>query len=290
MRSIRHRARAFRPGWRNSFRRTNRDSGAIVVGAGAPPPGTHGRNHGPDRSRLDFSNWGALIDAQGWGREVTTCGYGDLQGGANEDLWYTDTFSGTSSASPIVTGAIACIQGMAKARGRPVLTPAQVRNCLRSTGSSQQDAPGRPATQRIGNRPDIRALATCAFGKGKELAKEVAKEFKEEGVKEFVKEKDTKELAKDKDTKEQKDKDTKEIKDKDIKEFKDGKEVKEKDKDLVEGKLCRWARHPAIRPRCAGRRHAAASRGARADDAAARALHQHGAAARSQPVGAAGKQ
>ncbi len=234
-------ATGFPAGWRNSFRRTNRDSGAIVVGAGAPPPGTHGRNHGPDRSRLDFSNWGALIDAQGWGREVTTCGYGDLQGGTNEDLWYTDTFSGTSSASPIVTGAIACIQGMAKARGRAVLTPAQVRNCLRSTGSLQQDAPGRPATQRIGNRPDIRAFAACAFGKGKELAKEVAKEFKE--GKEFVKEKEGKELAKDKDTKERKDKDTKELKDKefkegkDTKEFKEGKELKEKDKDLVEGKL-----------------------------------------------------
>ena len=28
---------------------------------------------------------------------------------------------------------------------------------LRTTGSPQQDAPGRPATQRIGQRPDIRA-------------------------------------------------------------------------------------------------------------------------------------
>ena len=216
----------FPTGWRNSFRRANRDSGAIVVGAGAPPPGTHGRDHGPDRSRLDFSNWGALIDAQGWGREVTSCGYGDLQGGTNEDLWYTETFSGTSSASPIVTGVIACIQGMAKARGRPVLTPVQVRNCLRSTGSPQQDAPGRPATQRIGNRPDLRAFATCAFGKGKELAKEVAKELKEgKETKEFVKEKEFKEL---------KDKDTKELKEKDfVKETKE----KDKDKDLVENKL-----------------------------------------------------
>src|SRR4030095_10915820 len=181
-------------------------------------------DHVPDRSRLDFSNWGALIDAQGWGREVTTCGYGDLQGGSNEDLWYTDTFSGTSSASPIVTGVIACLQGMAKARGKPVLTPAQVRNCLRSTGSPQQDAPGRPATQRIGNRPDLRAFATCAFGKGKELAKEVAKEFKEgKEVKEFVKEEELKELKelKDKDTKEIKDKDTKELKDKETKEAKE---------------------------------------------------------------------
>lgn len=216
-------APGFPAGWRNSFRRTNRDSGAIVVGAGAPPPGTHGRNHGPDRSRLDFSNWGALVDAQGWGREVTTCGYGDLQGGTNEDLWYTDTFSGTSSASPIVTGAIACIQGMAKAKGRPVLTPAQVRNCLRSTGSPQQDAPGRPATQRIGNRPDIRAFATCAFGKAKEFVKEAIKEHKE--LKEFVKE--GKELKEFKE------------KEKEFKEHKEGKEIKEfkeKDKDLFEGK------------------------------------------------------
>jgi Subtilase family len=152
--------------WTNSFHRSNRDSGAVVVGAGAPPPGTHGQNHGPDRSRLGFSNWGALIDAQGWGREVTTCGYGDLQGGSDEDLWYTDHFSGTSSASPIVTGAIACIQGMAKAGNRAVLTPVEIRDVLRVTGSPQQDAPGRPATQRIGNRPDIRAMAGHVFGQG----------------------------------------------------------------------------------------------------------------------------
>jgi len=150
--------------WTNPFKRSNRDSGAVVVGAGAPPPGTHGRDHGPDRSRLGFSNYGALVDAQGWGREVTTCGYGDLQGGNDRDLWYTDTFSGTSSASPIVTGALACIQGMAKARNRPVFSPAQLREALRTTGSPQQDAPGRPRGQRIGNRPDIPALSQVLFG------------------------------------------------------------------------------------------------------------------------------
>lgn len=154
----------FPASWSNPFRRSNRDSGAIVVGAGAPPPGTHGRNHGPDRSRLGFSNYGSIVDAQGWGREVTTCGYGDLQGGADEDLWYTDRFSGTSSASPIVTGAIACLQGMAQARGRPVFSPVDLRDALRTTGSPQQDAPGRPATQRIGNRPDLPALAGALFG------------------------------------------------------------------------------------------------------------------------------
>lgn len=153
----------FPASWTNPFNRTNRDSGAVVVGAGAPPPGTHGANHGPDRSRLDFSNWGALIDAQGWGREVTTTGYGDLQGGANENEWYTDRFSGTSSASPIVVGALGCVQGTLRARGRIPLSPARAREILRSTGSPQQDAPGRPATQRIGNRPNLRQMISTVI-------------------------------------------------------------------------------------------------------------------------------
>lgn len=149
--------------WRNPFNRNLADSGSILVGAGAPPPGTHGRNHGPDRSRLDFSNFGSAIDAQGWGREVTTCGYGDLQGGANEDLWYTDQFSGTSSASPVVVGAVVCVQGALRARRRPLLSPTRARSLLRSTGSPQTDAPGRPRTQRIGNRPNLRQLIALAL-------------------------------------------------------------------------------------------------------------------------------
>jgi len=156
----------FPAGWTNPFNHNNRDSGAVVVGAGAPPEGTHGRNHGPDRSRLAFSNYGSLIDAQGWGREVTSCAYGDLQGGSNEDLWYTDQFSGTSSASPIVVGALGCVQGALKAKGRIPLSPARARELLRSTGSPQQDAPGRPATQRIGNRPNLRQLIPAALETG----------------------------------------------------------------------------------------------------------------------------
>jgi hypothetical protein len=153
---------AFPQGWRNPFNPSNQSSGAVLVGAGAPPPGTHGRDHGPDRSRLAFSNYGARVDAQGWGRETTTTGgfwdrAGDLQGGAEEIAWYTDAFSGTSSASPIVAGALASLQGMLKATGQPPMSPERARTILRSTGSPQQDAPGRPASQRIGNRPDIKA-------------------------------------------------------------------------------------------------------------------------------------
>ncbi|MER5884311.1 S8 family peptidase [Streptomyces sp. NPDC001941] len=151
--------------WRNPFNPSNATSGAVLVGAGAPPPGTHGRDHGPDRSRLAFSNYGARLDAQGWGREVTTTGGswdgpGDLQGGAEEIAWYTDTFSGTSSASPVVVGALASLQGILKAAGLGPMSPERAREVLRRTGSPQQDAPGRPASQRIGNRPDVRAAVT----------------------------------------------------------------------------------------------------------------------------------
>lgn len=151
--------------WRNPFNPANPSSAAVLVGAGAPPPGTHGRDHGPDRSRLAFSNYGARVDAQGWGREVTTTGGfwdrpGDLQGGAEEIGWYTDTFSGTSSASPVVVGALAALQGMLKAAAQEPMSPERARAVLRATGSPQQDAPGRPASQRIGNRPDIKAAVT----------------------------------------------------------------------------------------------------------------------------------
>jgi hypothetical protein len=148
--------------WKNPFNPANPSSRAIVVGAGAPPPGTHGRNHGADRSRLGFSNYGRRVDAQGWGREVTTTGYGDLQGGGNKDLWYTDTFSGTSSASPMIVGALACVQGVIKKQASTLLTPESAISLLRTTGSPQLDTPGRPKTQRIGNRPNLRQMIQSA--------------------------------------------------------------------------------------------------------------------------------
>jgi hypothetical protein len=234
----------FPTAWSNPFNLANPQSGAIIVGAGAPPPGTHGNNYGADRSRLDFSNFGARVDVQGWGREVTTAGYGDLQGGSNEDFWYTDQFSGTSSASPIIIGAVGCMQGALRASGKPLLTPATARDILRNTGSPQQDEPGRPATQRIGNRPNLRQ-ALERLGLGKSVIKDIkdgGKEFKEKERKEFIKEKERKELIKEKERKELvKEKERKElIKEKERKELikeKERKEFKEKDKDVFEGKL-----------------------------------------------------
>jgi hypothetical protein len=143
--------------WVNPFRRTGSDSGAIVVGAGSPPPGTHGRTWITDRARLDFSNFGSCVDVQGWGREVTSAGYGDLQGGT-EQQYYTDEFAGTSSASPMIVGVLACAQGALKAAGKALLNPRGGRALLRATGSPQQADATAPLSQRIGSRPDLRAI------------------------------------------------------------------------------------------------------------------------------------
>jgi hypothetical protein len=154
--------RKFPDTWVNPLKRlAGRDSGAILVGAGAPP--VDRMRFGPDRSRLAFSNFGACVDAQAWGAAVATAGYGDLQAGANEDKWYTGYFCGTSNAAPMVAGILACLQGALKARNLPLLTPDRARRLVTQTGHPQEDAPGRPKTQHIGNRPDFRQMLAAAM-------------------------------------------------------------------------------------------------------------------------------
>ena len=150
-----------------------KDSGAIVVGAGVPPtnffdyfafPPTFPRYSkiGVARSRIWFSNYGKIVNVQGWGWHVTTLGYGDAQGGADENKWYTHRFSGTSSASPIVTGAVACIQGVAMAKLGVPLSPDKVRDILVKTGTPQQSGPGVPLSQHIGPLPNLVKAAKSA--------------------------------------------------------------------------------------------------------------------------------
>lgn len=131
------------------FDRAVRDSGAIIVGAGATPSSGQ-----PDRSRLSFSTYGSRVDVQGWGELVTTSGYGDLfQGGGDPNQGYTRTFNGTSSASPIVTGAAVALQGVQKAGGGSPLAPEDVRRILTETGTPQQAG---PYSGQIGPRPNLR--------------------------------------------------------------------------------------------------------------------------------------
>ena len=137
--------------YKRKFDRDTRDSGAIMVGAGGPPRGGY-----QDRERLDFSNYGGRVDLQGWGRKVATLDYGDLQACAGADRHYTGEFSGTSSASPIVAGAAVIVQSVAKRRGT-LLTPIEVRNLLRSTGTPQVG----DTSEQIGPRPDLERAITA---------------------------------------------------------------------------------------------------------------------------------
>lgn len=154
----------FPTGWQNPFRRDRIDTGSIFVGAGAPPNGLHHRNWGPGRSRLALSNYGSAVDAQAWGKEVTTTGFKPLCG-VKEEFHYTTLFGGTSSAAAIVAGAVTCLQGIRKAANQAMLSSREVRRILQETGSPQTDFPGippdipaRPRTERIGNLPNLKQM------------------------------------------------------------------------------------------------------------------------------------
>jgi len=138
------------PVYAGLFDREVRDSGAILVGAGTPT------GHVAEW----FTNYGSRIDLNGWGSSVTTCGYGTLQGGP-ETQWYTSGFGGTSSASPIVTGAVACLQGMSRAEWGVTLDAKLAAQILAQTGTPWVGA------KRIGPRPNLvaaRALLLQGVG------------------------------------------------------------------------------------------------------------------------------
>lgn len=108
----------------NVFNREEFDSGAIYAAASD----TFG-------NKAYYSNYGSRIDSSAWGFDVTTTQGGKL----NDESLYTESFSGTSSANPIVAGAAAVLQGMATARGIP-LTPIRLREILTLSGNQQADS------------------------------------------------------------------------------------------------------------------------------------------------------
>lgn len=137
------------------------DSGAIIVGAGAAGAG-FGNSTTP-RSRLSFSTYGSRVNLQGWGQSVWTTGYGGAYSEEGEAYYFTSSFSGTSSASPIVAGACALVQAVHKQRfSGETLTSQEMRALLMSTGVPQQDG-ANPSTQNIGPLPDVEA-ALLAMG------------------------------------------------------------------------------------------------------------------------------
>ncbi|MCX7554928.1 S8 family serine peptidase [Marinicella sp. S1101] len=131
--------------YKDRFDRNVRDSGALFIGAGDP-----NNNHTP----TCWTNHGSRVDVQGYGNSVTTTGYGanGLRFDGNDDIqWYTNSFNGTSSATPVVAGAVAAIQGWQVARGRGPLDWYEMGQLLKSTGTPQG------AGVSIGPLPDIKA-------------------------------------------------------------------------------------------------------------------------------------
>ncbi|QWP75774.1 S8 family serine peptidase [Lysobacter sp. K5869] len=130
------------------------DSGAIIVGAGGPLSNGWCSDSVAPLDRQPFSTYGARFNLQGWGRCVTTAGYGDLHNaGANAN--YTRGFAGTSSASPMVAAAVVSLSGIAKRRGQ-TLTPAQMRDLLWLTGLRNPSA-------MIGALPNLRKVIDLYF-------------------------------------------------------------------------------------------------------------------------------
>lgn len=121
-----------------------KDSGAIMVGA-ASARVPHKRSY--------FSNYGSRVDVYGWGNAVDTT---DAKPSEFITNLYTSSFAGTSSASPIIAGAAASIQGIAKNNQGKVYTPSQLRDILSdsSTGTKSND----PTSDKIGVLPDLKAI------------------------------------------------------------------------------------------------------------------------------------
>jgi serine protease len=148
---------------------TRPDSGSIIVGAGAADPGAGVAGNctptAPPRGRLNFSTFGSRVDLQGWGQCVTSTGYGNLQGSPDSDDAYTGTFSGTSSASPIVTAAVGIVSSVAQEQGTP-LTPVEIRDLLATTGTPQDTTSPGALAGAIGPLPNLGA----ALGLGADLS------------------------------------------------------------------------------------------------------------------------
>lgn len=115
------------------------DSGAIYAGAVEPQTGR----------RRYSSQYGHRVNLFSWGANVTST----THSAANPTTGYTHTYSGTSSANPIIAGAVASLQGVARAKGLGNIPPKQLREYLVATGYP----PVNGNRNEIGVQPDLEA-------------------------------------------------------------------------------------------------------------------------------------
>lgn len=125
------------------------DSGAIIVAAA-----TSAAPH----TRLVFSTHGQRIDCYGWGQNITTCS-SDATGATT---LYRNNFGGTSGASPMVTGAALCVQGIFQAATGGRLSPRQMRQILSDPAFNTPRAAAEATA--IGVMPNLRGIIDNVLG------------------------------------------------------------------------------------------------------------------------------
>jgi serine protease len=126
-----------------------RDSGAIIVAA-ASSSAPH--------TRLAYSTFGQRVDCYGWGENVQTTTT-DAMGSTTA---YRSNFGGTSGASPIVTGAALCVQGVVEDAHGFRLSPRQMRALL--SNPTLNTPPAATETTAMGVMPNLQTIINTGIG------------------------------------------------------------------------------------------------------------------------------
>ncbi len=121
------------------------DNGVILAGACVP---TTGR-------KTWFSNFNHRNFVNSWGTDVATCGIGDLFNAGNLKRGYTNTYSVTSAATPLVAGVLALIHSHARRTYHTIFNNWQMLSIIEQTGYREG------VVDMIGVRPN--AEAAIAF-------------------------------------------------------------------------------------------------------------------------------
>lgn len=121
------------------------EAGAIVIGA---CQSWDGKAH-------YYSNYNyphRMLNA--WGDSVATLSYGDLQDKRGDDRDYTQRYAGTSSATPLVTGALSLIQSYAIEQHHVYLDANQMHLLVMQTGYQDATFPHTDVLP-MGARPNV---------------------------------------------------------------------------------------------------------------------------------------
>lgn len=108
-----------------------------------------------DGKPMHFSNHSyryRMLNA--WGIGVATLGYGALQDKPGHDRDYTDNYSGTSSATPMTTGALALIQSYAIEQHHVYLNANQMHLLVMASGYKDATVPDTDVLP-MGARPNV---------------------------------------------------------------------------------------------------------------------------------------